>query len=297
MRPVSITVFGVLNIVFGLFGLLTTGMLVAAMAMRGLVATPQPNGQAEFVNSPAYAYWVKFSLVSGPLSAIALTAAGIGLLLLKPWARTLSIAFAAYSILSAIVGTVFTWVYVIKPLTELDPDGRSVQAMAAMFGLIGGCPSHIYPVLLWYFMTRPRVVAAFHGQLAPPVEAGSAPVPSTAPTVDPANPFAAPQVDTASSWQPAGETGSSVAETAQNGPALAAFYLGLFSLLPCLGFPLAIAAIYFGWQGLAHFKANPRVRGDMQARVGIACGILFGLFNLALVALAIIGTVSAAMHS
>ena len=61
-----------------------------------------------------------------------------------------------------------------------------------------------------------------------------------------------------------------------------AYYLGVFSLIPCLGLPLAIAAIVMGMRGLKAFEKNPEVRGRAHALVGVIVG---GFIAVAYVAL------------
>jgi predicted RNA-binding Zn-ribbon protein involved in translation (DUF1610 family) len=60
----------------------------------------------------------------------------------------------------------------------------------------------------------------------------------------------------------------------KNPPALLAYYLGLFSLLPC--FPLGIAAFVLGIIGLRNVKRNPKLRGTVHAWIGVVMGFLFG---------------------
>ncbi len=63
----------------------------------------------------------------------------------------------------------------------------------------------------------------------------------------------------------------------KNGPALAAYYLGIFSLLPCIGLVLAIPAFILGIIGLKKKKENPAVRGSAHAWIGIIMGGIFTL--------------------
>jgi hypothetical protein len=58
----------------------------------------------------------------------------------------------------------------------------------------------------------------------------------------------------------------------KNGSALASYYIGLFSLLPCVGFFMGIAAVWLGIKGLQAAKENPIVKGKTHAWVGIVCG-------------------------
>jgi zinc ribbon protein len=77
-----------------------------------------------------------------------------------------------------------------------------------------------------------------------------------------------------------GEGGSDVLHAVvptKNPKALLAYYLGVFSVIPCVGSPLGIAAFFLGLKGLKFAKANPAARGAVHAWIGILVGGLFGL--------------------
>ena len=80
----------------------------------------------------------------------------------------------------------------------------------------------------------------------------------------------------------------------KNPSALTAYYLGVFSIIPCLAIPMGIAAVVLGLRGLKLFKAHPEVRGRTHAWVGIIAGGFFALINLAAIGFALI---SASLHS
>ena len=63
----------------------------------------------------------------------------------------------------------------------------------------------------------------------------------------------------------------------KNLPALFAYYLGVFSLLPCVGLFLAIPALVLGIMGLRKRKQNPAVKGSVHAWIGIVMGGIFTL--------------------
>jgi hypothetical protein len=69
----------------------------------------------------------------------------------------------------------------------------------------------------------------------------------------------------------------------KNVPALVAYYLGVFSLIPCFAIPLGVAALILGVVGLATYKKHPQVRGAVHAWVGIVLGGLMLLANLAVI--------------
>jgi hypothetical protein len=245
--------------------------------------------QPFFVDSGIFRGWSYVSVIVSLFGVVALFASGIGLLLMRPWARNLAIIYAAVTIVTTLIGLVITWLYVTQPLLEQIAGDDSADAMAAKFGaiggLIGGCVGLAYPVLLWFFMMRPPVLVALASRNS------SAAVPfEIIPRNDPTNPFSAPTTSELPVWNT--EAGDSVADKfipSKNGAALASYYLGLFSLFPCLGFPLGVAAVYFGIQGIRRVRKNPEVRGGVHAWVGTICGALVGLFNFALLVLLVIG--------
>ena len=66
-----------------------------------------------------------------------------------------------------------------------------------------------------------------------------------------------------------------------NPSALTAYYLGIFSIIPCLAIPMGIAAVVLGLRGLKLFKSHPEVHGRTHAWVGIIAGGFFALINIA----------------
>ncbi len=287
-RPASVIVFGVLNIVFGILGLFSLPIVFHSI-LTGFSGT-----NPYFSDSVVLKIWSIVALVISPLSVIALFASAYGLLKMRDWGRNLAIIYAAVTIVTSLVGLVVSWVYITGPRLEQlagDDTGRATgEWIGAIGGVVGTLIGTAYPVLLWFFMTRPRVLAAFAAQ------SPTAAAPFNAdyiPRNDPANtnPFSAPTTAELPVWNAEPGDPSSIAETfipSKNAPALASYYLGLFSLFPCLGFPLGVAAVYFGIQGIRRVRKNPEVRGGVHAWVGTICGALFGLFNFALLVLTII---------
>lgn len=74
----------------------------------------------------------------------------------------------------------------------------------------------------------------------------------------------------------------------KNPPALIAYYLGLFSLAPCIGLPLGIAAVVLGIIGLRKRKENPIIKGSVHAWIGIVLGGIMSLVWLIVSVLTII---------
>ncbi|MHC5033917.1 MAG: hypothetical protein ACYTFZ_02625 [Planctomycetota bacterium] len=169
-RPTSVTVFGVLNVVFSILALL--GILMAALFVAVGSAPGRFGGSAvaAMQSHPVLRVWAIVSLPLGLVAAIVLFAAGIGLLLLKPWARVASIGYGIYAIIMAITGVVLN-VTIAVPLMARTPasgPGGEVAAMAGTIGaVIGGIISLIYPTLLIVFMTRRTVIDAFRAGTEP----------------------------------------------------------------------------------------------------------------------------------
>ena len=169
-RPTSVIVFGILNIVFAVFGVIG---LAISLAMFSLSADSN-NPVVKLINeNPTYAAWMKFSILLSVPGLLALLTAGIGLLCMKSWARILSIIYAIYAIVAGIAGMVANFIFMIRPMLEQAQQQQGSEAAAAVGGAIGGtiggCFGLIYPVLLLIFMIRQKVVAAFHPTIAPPI--------------------------------------------------------------------------------------------------------------------------------
>jgi len=78
----------------------------------------------------------------------------------------------------------------------------------------------------------------------------------------------------------------------KNPKALIAYYLGILSGLPLIGFPLGIAAFVLGIMGLRDRNRNPVIKGSIHAGIGIGCGLLFTLIWGVLILMMIIGILS-----
>jgi hypothetical protein len=69
----------------------------------------------------------------------------------------------------------------------------------------------------------------------------------------------------------------------KNPKALIAYYLGIFSLIPVIGFFLGCASVPLGVLGLKDKHARPVIRGSAHAWVGIIIGGLSVLVHLLIV--------------
>jgi hypothetical protein len=165
VRPTSVTVFGILNLLFGVLGFcgtLGSGAMMFLMPQNPNVRNPVLELMA---NSPGYRLFNQVSIGLGLVATIVLIAAGIGLLKMKPFGRLLSIGYSMYAIAGGVVGLAMSYVFLIQPLMEQAGavGGGPEQAAAiggAIGGLFGGCLGMAYPIILLIFMYRRNVVEA-----------------------------------------------------------------------------------------------------------------------------------------
>jgi len=78
----------------------------------------------------------------------------------------------------------------------------------------------------------------------------------------------------------------------KNPSALIAYYCGLFSLLPVLGFFLGAAGLILGIKGLRARSRNPAIKGSVHAWIGIIMGGLFMLIWGGLIVIFIIAAIT-----
>ena len=115
--------------------------------------------------------------------------------------------------------------------------------------------------------------------------------PPPPPVSPPAPPAFIPQIPPPATVPlPAKKTGDATGGVIpyKNPHALIAYYLGIFSLLPAIGFFLAIATVFLGISGIKKYKQNPIIKGTVHAWIGIVlAGISIGYHLLILVAIMI----------
>ena len=165
-RPTSVTVIGILHIVFGGMGVICVpvGMfflaVLPALMRHAVFAHPLPPVfQEENLRSGLMA----FNLMRALIVSIALIVAGIGLLRMKSWGRILSIIYGVYGVLAALVVPLVAYHFMPRAPNEAEEVGRAIGVP------IGICCAIIYPVVVLIVMLAPSVAAAFRGSaLAPP---------------------------------------------------------------------------------------------------------------------------------
>lgn len=66
----------------------------------------------------------------------------------------------------------------------------------------------------------------------------------------------------------------------RNGLALAAYYCGVFSLIPCVGLLLGPVALLLGILGLRYAGQKSEARGRVHAWIGIILGLIVALIHV-----------------
>ncbi|MBN2307803.1 MAG: hypothetical protein JXR94_02460 [Candidatus Hydrogenedentes bacterium] len=167
-----------LNIVLAVLGLtcVPVGMLLqhaGPPTPGGYAPSDAVVGMYESMETPFYRAYSAVSTTVGIVAAIALLAAGVGLLKLRPWGRSLSIVYAIYGLIVAVVLPVVNYFIVWRPMLDtLQGVGGPAEfgfMIALVSGTVGSCLNFVYPVLLLIFMFRPHVKRAFLPPDAPPL--------------------------------------------------------------------------------------------------------------------------------
>lgn len=163
-RPTSVTVIAIIAIIWGSFA--TLAMMCAVPQYLGMQLTPNPVMDA-IRKDPVLLGFHIASMVIGLALGIILLAGGIVSLSLKPIGRTLLMVYAWVSIFTTIPSIILT-VTVITPRTFQHVPNMAANPQTAQFMKIsayGGAALSlivlIWPVLILYFMSRPRAKTAF----------------------------------------------------------------------------------------------------------------------------------------
>lgn len=173
-KPTSVTVLSILAIVWGGLGMLCG--IVGTISMLALVAGGRIGsgvGSRQVVvhhdSSQAVTMYREIAPIVGLAMAGILLAVGIGGLMLRPWARRLAMPWSIIEIIWACIV-----VYCTMNLADMSAIGAGRQQLnpAAMrVGFIGGAVAVglldcILPACFLIFWNRPRVKAAFEGQIS-----------------------------------------------------------------------------------------------------------------------------------
>lgn len=162
LRPKVVTVLGVLGIIVGVSGIIGLPFSIAQLS-----GAWQPNEATRLLlEDRLYRKWMTVNVPLGALAAVLWLATGVGLLRLRPWARSASLWLLNYGIAMQVLGfIVLTEVFFILPVSD-GVRNASQQAMHERFliaclGLLGGLIALGLCIWARALMARPQVTTAF----------------------------------------------------------------------------------------------------------------------------------------
>jgi hypothetical protein len=166
VRPGSVTAIAIIGIVFGAIGLL------CKPAALGMLFVPQPGPNPALDMQKDMMGWTVGSTAVGVAASLLLLASSIGALSLKPWARKGLLAYAALAVLMNVVNLVVSLIWIVPKMQEIQqqqgagaPAGMAaiMQTAGTVGAVVGFLITMIFPALVYYYMTRPQIVALFEG--------------------------------------------------------------------------------------------------------------------------------------
>ncbi len=134
---------------------------------------PGPNELMKTLNEqvPGYRAFTFGTVGLGFLLDIMLLTAGIGLLKVQPWARRLSLVYAAISIVYHLGSLIYQLVWVMPAMqavyakTPMPPGFSSLMTVSSGIGAFAGLIFIIYPIAVLVVMLMPSTAAAFRGEV------------------------------------------------------------------------------------------------------------------------------------
>jgi len=154
-KPASVTVFGVLNCVFGGLSLLCTPCNLFGL----LFSEKFPWAQGTMMQMDTmYKIILMFMSVVGIGFSIWLIILGIGLLTSKKWARSGCVIYGILTIIWVIAGIALNIAAMKLHWIDIPSEGMPGYIGGICGGLCGGL---IYPILLLIFMLTPKVKQYF----------------------------------------------------------------------------------------------------------------------------------------
>lgn len=169
-RPVAVTIFGILNIGFGVMSLGEGVLSKLSSGVGDLSAltnvSPYFASIAAFMDAlhknPGYLLWMNISAPVDFAANLVLIAAGIGLLMGKSWARVSSIGYAVYGLVFPLLNVLaLGWALHGILAEDFQKYGATLMGILGVVALFGLALTLLYPGLLIFFMTRPKVVQYF----------------------------------------------------------------------------------------------------------------------------------------
>lgn len=158
VRPVPVTVLGILNLVFGFLGGL--GLVFSVVLLLFMPSQPGAPNPTVILLEESVAYrWFSGVLFSVGLLVIMIQIVGaIGALNLKQWGRKSLVGCSLYSLTAGPILTVVNLVWLYPTTADL---GGMIAAITIGSTIVGCLVGLVLPAATAYFMTRPHVKLAF----------------------------------------------------------------------------------------------------------------------------------------
>lgn len=163
-RPTSVTVIAIIAIIWG--GIAVLAMMCAVPQYMGVQFAPNPVMDAVRKDPVLLGYHIA-SMVIGLALGITLLTGGIMSLSLNPMGRTLLMVYAWGNIVTTIPMAILTFAVIMPrtfqhvPNVAANPQMGQIMKMSAYGGAALSLIALVWPVLILYFMSRPRVKTAF----------------------------------------------------------------------------------------------------------------------------------------
>ena len=153
-RPVLATVVAIIGIIFGLIGMCSQPVVLSTYFME-----PMGNPMLVMIQENQSLLLVLVSMgILGFLLTIVEVIGCVGLLLMKSWARSLVLFYAAANILVILLATGVNFVVFLPVLSDgSDP----IMVGGAVGGICGGFVSMVVPVAFILALSRPEIVEAY----------------------------------------------------------------------------------------------------------------------------------------
>ena len=164
-RPTSVLVFAILHLILG--GLGVFGLAFELARRLGVFTLPTEGNPVYQLmeDNAAFNLYNDIMQVVGAAAVVVLIASAIGLLKMKPWARTVTIAYGVYSLATYVMGTVVNHVLIFGPMLEQTAGTSGPDRIGAVAAAVSAIVFTLlfmgYWVLVIVFLTRRRMVAAF----------------------------------------------------------------------------------------------------------------------------------------
>ena len=164
VRPTSVTVFAVINIILGALSVL--GIAWGLVVRLGLIELPgaEDNPAVKLMEeNAAFALYSDVMTVIGILATIAILAGSVAMLQLKPWGRLVTIGWGCYSFLAAVLGAAINHVVVMRPMAEqaATEQERIAMVIGGYFAIAFAGLFVIYYALMIGMLSRQKVRLAF----------------------------------------------------------------------------------------------------------------------------------------